>query len=145
MAGNKVFKSILVALDNSDLSERVVETLVDLNLQPATKIIFSHVISPVETGLEGPADLPSLDPKMGLYRHIEHQLKAFQTRFTCPSELEIVMGDPAEEIIRLANIHRVGLIVIGSRGLTGVRRILQGSVSAQVVTDAQCSVLVVKP
>jgi nucleotide-binding universal stress UspA family protein len=34
--------------------------------------------------------------------------------------------------------------VIGSRGLTGLQRILEGSVSSQVVADAPCSVLVIK-
>lgn len=61
------------------------------------------------------------------------------------SHLELVNGDPAEEIIRLANIHKADLIVIGSRGLTGMTRIVQGSVSSQVVEEAHCSVLVVKP
>jgi len=35
--------------------------------------------------------------------------------------------------------------LIGSRGLTGMQKILLGSVSSQIVTDAPCSVLVVKP
>jgi nucleotide-binding universal stress UspA family protein len=56
----------------------------------------------------------------------------------------MVTGDPSEEIIRLANIYQADLIVIGSRGLTGMNRILQGSVSSQVVENAHCSVLVVK-
>ena len=34
--------------------------------------------------------------------------------------------------------------MIGSRGLTGVKRILEGSVSSLVVSEANCSVLVVK-
>ncbi|MGA9377200.1 MAG: universal stress protein, partial [Phormidium sp.] len=48
-------------------------------------------------------------------------------------------------IIRLANIHHADLIIIGSRGLTGLKRILERSVSSQVVEDAPCSVLLVKP
>ena len=49
-----------------------------------------------------------------------------------------------DELVRLANIHQADLIVIGSRGLTGMNRILKGSVSSQVAADAHCSVLVVK-
>jgi nucleotide-binding universal stress UspA family protein len=45
----------------------------------------------------------------------------------------MVTGDPAEEIIRLANIYKIDLIIIGSRGLMGMKRIVQGSVSSQVV------------
>jgi nucleotide-binding universal stress UspA family protein len=55
-----------------------------------------------------------------------------------------VTGDVAEEIVRLANIYKADLIVIGCRGLTGLKRILEGSVSSQVVGEAVCSVLVVK-
>ncbi|HEY9847806.1 MAG TPA: universal stress protein [Candidatus Caenarcaniphilales bacterium] len=140
-----MFKTILVALDSSALSERVVQTLAEFCLQPETKVILAHVVSPAETDIERPADQPQIDSELGLYRHLEKQLQAWQADLSYPSELEIVAGDPAEEIIRLANIHQATLIVIGSRGLTGLDRILQGSVSSQVVMDAPCSVLVVKP
>ncbi|MBD1938959.1 universal stress protein [Microcoleus sp. FACHB-68] len=138
-----MLKTILVALDSSDLSEEVIQTLRELQLQPATKIILSNVIPPRSPDLEIEADRPGLVEEP--YRQIEKQLQAYQADLPCQSELEIVTGDPAEEIIRLANIYQADLIVLGSRGLTGMNRILQGSVSSQVVADAPCSVLVVKP
>lgn len=49
-----------------------------------------------------------------------------------------------EEILRLAEEIEAGLIVIGSRGLGGVRRALMGSVSDSVVRYAHCPVLVVR-
>jgi len=140
-----VLKTIVVALDGSELSERVIQTLWELQLQPATKIILSHVIPPPESNLEVVADKPDIDSEALPYLHIEKQLQSYQVKLPGESELEIVSGDPSEEIIRLANIYQADLIVIGSRGLTGVKRILQGSVSSQVVEDAPCSVLVVKP
>lgn len=140
-----VIKTILVALDGSDFSEQVIQTLRELQLQPATKIILSHVIPPRSADLELLAADKPHPPEEILYRQIEKQLNSYQAHLPCPSELEIVTGDPAEEIVRLANIHRAELIVIGSRGLTGMKRILSGSVSSQVVAEAPCSVLVVKP
>lgn len=140
-----MLKTIVVALDGSELSERVIQTLWELQLQPATKIILSHVIPPPESNLEVVADKPDMDSEPLPYLHIEKQLQSYQVKLPGESELEIVSGDPSEEIIRLANIYQADLIVIGSRGLTGVKRILQGSVSSQVVEDAPCSVLVVKP
>jgi len=140
-----VLKTIVVALDGSDLAERVIQTIQELQLQPAARIILSHVIPPVESDLEKIADLPNTDPEVLPYRHIEQQLQSYQDNLPRESELEIVSGDPAEEIIRLANIYQADLIVIGCRGFTGVKRIIQGSVSSQVVEDAPCSVLVVKP
>jgi len=140
-----VFKTILVALDGSELSKQVMHTLDQLHLQPPTKIVLAHVISLAEAPPDRPADQPHLELELGLYRQIEQQLQAYQANLACESELEIVTGDPAEEIIRLANIHQATLIMMGSRGLTGVNRILQRSVSSQVVEESSCSVLVVKP
>ncbi len=139
-----MLKTILVALDGSETAERVIQILQELQLQPATKIILSQVIPPPESDLELVADRPHIQSQDVPYRQIEKQIASYQANLPGESELEIVTGDPAEEIIRLANIYKADLIVIGSRGLTGVKRIIQGSVSSQVVEDAPCSVLVVK-
>jgi nucleotide-binding universal stress UspA family protein len=139
-----VFNRILVALDSSDQSDYVIECVLQIKLQPSTTVILCHVIELSETNLEQPADLPFIDPELGQFRHIEKALQTYQGDLPCESELEIVMGDPTEEIIRLSNIHRADLIVLGSRGLTGVNRILKGSVSSQVMSEATCPVLVVK-
>lgn len=140
-----MIETILVALDGSELSEQVIKTLNNIQLQPATKVILAHVVSTLQADMEWAADRPHANSEEVLYRQIEKQLQSYQAKLPCQSELEMVTGDPAEEIIRLANIYRADLIVIGSRGLTGLNRILQGSVSSQVVAEAPCSVLVVKP
>ena len=46
--------------------------------------------------------------------------------------------------LQLANIYQADLIASGCRGLTGLKRILEGAVSAEVVAEAPCSVLVVR-
>lgn len=52
-------------------------------------------------------------------------------------------GDPAEEILRYAERRPIDLIVVGTHGLTGVSRLLLGSVAERVVRGARCPVLVV--
>ncbi|WP_413163256.1 universal stress protein [Capilliphycus salinus ALCB114379] len=135
-----MLKTILVAVDGSPSMELVIQALEQFQLQPTTNIIFSHVISAQESDSETLADRPHLDSG----EYLQEKLRLYQDKLDLRSELEIVHGDPAEEIIRLANIYKADLIIIGSRGLTGLNRILQGSVSAQVVAEAHCSVLVVK-
>ena len=139
--GDLVLKTIVVAL-TTDLSKRVVEALNTLQIQPQTKIIFSHVLPSTQTD-DVVVDQPH-QPRELLYQKIEKQLQVYQAHFP-GSEIEIVSGDPSEEINRLANIYQADLIVIGTRGLKGVKRVIEGSVSSQVVADAACSVLVVKP
>jgi nucleotide-binding universal stress UspA family protein len=53
-------------------------------------------------------------------------------------------GDPAAEILRLAQEARVDLIVMGMHGRTGLGRLLMGSVAERVVRQAPCPVLTVK-
>ena len=54
------------------------------------------------------------------------------------------IGDAAEEIISLAGEIGADLIFIGSRGRTGLERVLLGSVSERVVREAGCAVLVAR-
>jgi nucleotide-binding universal stress UspA family protein len=52
---------------------------------------------------------------------------------------------PDRAIINLAEEQGIGLIVMGSRGLGGVRRALMGSISDSVVRYAHCPVMIVRP
>jgi nucleotide-binding universal stress UspA family protein len=53
-------------------------------------------------------------------------------------------GRKDQEIVRVAEVIGAGLIVMGSRGMGGVRRALMGSVSGSVIRHAHCPVLVVR-
>jgi len=54
------------------------------------------------------------------------------------------IGDPAEEIMKVAAKQHADMIVMGAKGLTAIDRILLGSVSTRVVQYANCPVLVVR-
>jgi universal stress protein A len=54
------------------------------------------------------------------------------------------VGYPFEEIIQVANDPEIDLIIIGSHGRSGIKRLLLGSTAERVVEHAPCPVLVVK-
>lgn len=58
-------------------------------------------------------------------------------------EVEAVIGPAADQILECAEKNRAGLIVIGNRGLSGLKHILLGSVADRVVRRATCPVLTV--
>ncbi|MEM9926584.1 MAG: universal stress protein [Cyanobacteria bacterium P01_D01_bin.50] len=140
-----MLKTIVAALDGSELTEGIIEFLGQLILPKDSKVVLCHVFSTPQSEMQLAVDRPQSDVPGISYLQIEKQLQCYQQQLPVKSDLELVTGDPAEEIIRLANIYKADLIVIGSRGLTGIKRIVQGSVSSQVMEDAHCSVLVVKP
>jgi nucleotide-binding universal stress UspA family protein len=56
----------------------------------------------------------------------------------------VTAGPPARKLVDLAAETNADLILVGSRGLSGVERFIMGSVSLQVCLDAPCSVLIVR-
>jgi nucleotide-binding universal stress UspA family protein len=57
---------------------------------------------------------------------------------------ELREGDPADQLVQAVHDVAGDLIVIGSRGHTGLSRIVMGSVAHRVLLNSRCSVLVVK-
>ena len=142
MANAEALNTVLVAIDRSALSLAEIDFLHLLYLRPDSLVILAHVMSdPAATADD--VDRPHEISEDQLST-IEEQLENLGDRLPCDYDIAIVPGDPAEELVRLAKQHRAELIVIGSRGLTGMDRIIKGSVSTQVVEDAPCSVLVIK-
>ncbi len=141
-------RTVLVAVDVAEQANPVIAALQTLHFQPTTTVVLAHVMRPQDS--DSPVDRPEDSRKDVL--QVEDFLQALSTdiaamlenRLMHPLILEIASGDPAEEIIRLAGIYSAELIVLGSRGLKGVNRVILGSVSAQVVEVANCSVYVVK-
>lgn len=61
-----------------------------------------------------------------------------------PYEHHLVVGDPATSISELAKSQGADLIVMGTHGRTGLRRLLMGSVAEAIVRRAPCPVFIMK-
>ncbi len=60
------------------------------------------------------------------------------------AEAVALEGDAATEIVRYAEGHQIGTVVMGTRGRTGLARLILGSVARNVLLHARCSVLIVR-
>jgi nucleotide-binding universal stress UspA family protein len=72
------------------------------------------------------------------------QVERIEAAGSSVSQTHLGIGKPDEEIVALGEELGAGLIVIGSRGRSGIRRALMGSVCDSVVRHAHCPVLVVR-
>jgi nucleotide-binding universal stress UspA family protein len=76
-------------------------------------------------------------------RSVERSVrKLIEAGFTAESVYQL--GRPAEAIMKVASKHQTDLIVMGTKGLSAIARVLLGSVSTRVVQHASCAVLVVR-
>ena len=59
-------------------------------------------------------------------------------------ERKTIMGDPSNEIVRIAKDGGYDLIVMSTHGRTGLSRLLMGSVAERVIRHAPCPVFVIR-
>jgi nucleotide-binding universal stress UspA family protein len=75
---------------------------------------------------------------------LAQEMTAQLQRFGLRAEADRRDGDPASEILAAANDSKVDLIVVGTHGRTGLKRLVLGSVARNVLQHATCSVLIVR-
>ena len=76
---------------------------------------------------------------------VAQELRAVDLQGRVHFFVHIRIGKPAHELLALAREIGADLIIIGSKGLTGVDRLILGSVSEKVVREAKCTVEVARP
>jgi nucleotide-binding universal stress UspA family protein len=134
-------QNVVVGYDGSEESKRALDRAASLGRGGASVT----VVTAVSVGLHGPRSMGALN---------EHELEAAkETLDAARNHLKSQgidvhaiegEGEPADVIIEAAKERNADLIVIGTRGLGAAKRIMLGSVSAKVVQDAHCDVLVVR-
>jgi nucleotide-binding universal stress UspA family protein len=133
---------LLVAVDGSPSAGEALRFLNELPLLAGTPVRLLTVTPPVREIFPEPPLGWS-----GRWDRAEDLLRA-STAPLQGSHLDVtvaaVEGDPAREIVEAARRWEADLVVVGSRGLTGVKGLLLGSVARNVAHHAPCSVLVAR-
>lgn len=132
-----MFDKILVALDGSELAERILPALEPLLLRPTSELLLVRVVR------GGAAhDESEHEAALAYVRRMEVQLGA--QGFRVGSNL-LVGDDPATEIVTFAAKAGASLICISTHGRTGLRRVVLGSIAERVIRAADRPVLLVNP
>jgi nucleotide-binding universal stress UspA family protein len=81
---------------------------------------------------------------IGPAQEVVRQLEAAAESQGIALDTMIPLGRPEEGIVKAAEFKQASLIILGSHGRTGLKRLLMGSVAERVIGQAPCAVLVVK-
>jgi nucleotide-binding universal stress UspA family protein len=141
---------ILLATDGSKEARLAAEAAAELSRDTGSEVHIAYVLpSPRELRghhLYSREVMGSvLEQAEGEARSLlEEQAKQVGESGGKVAETHLETGEPDKEIVRLSEEIGAGSIVIGSRGLGGLRGALMGSVSESVVRHAHCPVLIVR-
>jgi universal stress protein E len=139
-AGSTFPESILCGVDGSNSSNETAGLAARIAVASGAELRLEDVV-PVFEGDEREWTLDDDEPDP---IEIESAAQAARAAGARPIR-ERALGRPEYAILEAARRERSDLVVVGSRGLSGVARVLLGSVSEYVATHAHCSVLVVRP
>jgi nucleotide-binding universal stress UspA family protein len=138
---------LLVPVDGSDHALKAAKMAVGLMRESGGEVILlsvAHDITPLGVWEIGHRESILQDLQAKAQEAIDKAKEVLKLEGVEARASLVETGAPADEIIRVANEQAVDIIVMGSRGLTGLPHYLLGSVAHKVVTYALCPVLVVK-
>jgi nucleotide-binding universal stress UspA family protein len=151
---------VLLATDGSGEAELATRTAVDLARMSGSELHVVHVLDapnpallyPEYTSPEGAWTMPDYPLEEDFQRRWEQlgravldaEAERVRSAGGTVAQAHLATGDAPREIVHLAEDLDAGLVVMGSRGLGGIRRALMGSVSDAVVRHAHCPVLIVR-
>jgi nucleotide-binding universal stress UspA family protein len=136
------WKKIVVGTDGSRFSTVATDKAIDFARAYGSELkIISIVDVPTELYAEAPAAVEDLIRKAKEYTAV---VKTKAEAAGVPAETFVGEAETWDAIVKLAAEQAVDMIIMGSHGRTGLRRLLMGSVTEKVIGNACCPVMVVK-
>jgi nucleotide-binding universal stress UspA family protein len=136
--------TIVIAVDNSKFTPAVVEKAAWISSLAGLKPVLVSVVKksvPTTLAEEAQAVMVKEEEKEFIDLHAELNKKYFPHQ---SAESEIIHGEPAKEIVELADDLDANMIMMGTGGRSRLAGTLLGSVTASVIHEANCPVVVVK-
>lgn len=142
-----MYKVIVVGTDGSERAAIATRQAFALAKATGATLHIVHVMRLVAMASAGYGDPSAIATANADVRdlgdRICQQALAEAERQGVPAEVHNVDGDPAEILVKMAGTVQADLVVIGNRGMSGVKRLVLGSVPNKVSHRCPCSVLIV--
>jgi nucleotide-binding universal stress UspA family protein len=144
-----VFQTIVVGTDGSETAKEAVRQAAELAARTGARLHIVSAYAPISgahvTGGEGTPERAEwrAGPDAKVEAVLADGVGACRAHGV-DAEGHARQGDPAEAILEVADEQQADAVVVGSKGMTGSRRFLLGSVPDKVSHHASCVVLIVK-
>lgn len=144
--GVQPFRKVLCPIDFSDDSHHAVDCAAELAARDGTGITLLHVIEPAITYSNLPMAENNLQSVDRLATHeLARWASQLKKKVSIPVNTEIRIGRPGVQTLAVLDADPTfDLVVMGSHGRTGIRRVLLGSVAEKVLRHAAYPVLIVR-
>jgi nucleotide-binding universal stress UspA family protein len=144
--GVPMYKAIVVGTDGSDRADVAVNEAFALAKMTGAKVHAVHAVH--AAAATGFSDVPGTaqSTSASLREHVDHvgtELLAKAEHQGVSAEMHNPEGDPADALISVANAVDADIIVVGNRGMAGMKRLVLGSVPNKVSHQCPCSLLIV--
>lgn len=135
---------LVVGYDGSEHAGRALERAALLST--GDPVVVVSVVSVSGPAARGPARVEprEIEVHHEQLAHARSLLKTYGVEAQLIETLGNAIGDTADALIDVARKHNADIIVVGTRGLGGLKRLVLGSVSTKLVHEAPCDVLVVR-
>jgi nucleotide-binding universal stress UspA family protein len=141
-------RPVLFATDFSSASKTAFAKALELARKEGAVLVIAHVYEPpADLSHSGLADdVITAEFENTIRRDVQKQLDGVLAEARAGGVVargEILAGRPAKEIADLAETLGAAMVVVGTHGRTGIRKLVVGSVAGQIVAAAACPVLTV--
>ncbi len=152
LSENTKFENILVPLDGSEYSIKAVEYAGRMAKGFNSKLIALYILpSSIRYNLSSDNENSEINSQFnqiiqGSYIEAQNWLKDIEKKLDIEIVTEVIIAKESivSEIIEFAEQRSIDLIIMGTRGRTGFKKLLLGSVASGVVTYSHCPVLVIR-
>ena len=146
-----VLSKILLPTDGSRNSLRAARYAAEIAKKCGSKVTLLHVIestpiasSPIEIGIDARLVVENETKIKERGKKVIEKTKKPFDRYSVPVETKYFYGHTVRAIVETAEKENFDVIIIGSRGLGGVKRLVLGSVANAVTHQASCPVFIIR-
>ena len=141
-----MLERILVGFDGSNHARRASHLAIEIASRFGSALTFAIVRPERRTAVDTVLEdlVPASDDGKAFAAVLEEERDKARARSVPRVEVVYLRGEPLETLLDWLGRNPQDLVVVGSRGLSRGRRLLVGSVSAGLVNEAPCPVLVVR-